>query len=117
MFFPWGNIPKEVEKKKREHRRRSEMSLKVEKLRKGNTVAGEKYPQRSRKEEKGTPSPVGNVPKSGKIKKRVYRPRREMSLKVEKLRKGYTSPGGKYPQRSKKEKKGYFHVKHLTKVN
>jgi len=65
-----------------------------------------KYPQRSKKEEKGTPSPVRNVPKEVEKKKRVYRPRREMSLKVEKLRKGYTGPGGKYPQRSRKEEKG-----------
>lgn len=76
-----------------------------------------KYPQRSKKEEKGTLSPAGNIPKSGKINKRVYRRRSEMSPKVEKLRKGYTGPGQKCPQRSKKEKKGYFHVKYLTKVN
>ncbi len=44
MFFSWGNIPKEVKKKKREHRRRSEMSLKVEKLRKGYTGPGGKCP-------------------------------------------------------------------------
>ena len=69
-FFPWGNIPKEVEKKKRVHRCRSEKSPKVEKSKKGNTITGGKYPQRSKKEEKGTPLPVGNVPKSGKIKKK-----------------------------------------------
>ena len=45
------------------------------------TVAGGKYPQRSRKEEKGTPSPAGNVPKEVEKKKREHRRRREMSPK------------------------------------
>jgi len=78
---PAGNIPKEVEKKKREHCRWREMSPKVNKLRKVNTVAGGKYPQRSRKEEKGTPSPAGNIPKEVEMKKREHRPRSEISPK------------------------------------
>lgn len=81
MFFPWGNIPKEVKKKKRVHRCRSEMSPKVEKSRKGNTVAGGKCPQRSRKEETGLLSPAGNVPKEVEKKKREHRRRREVSPK------------------------------------